>query len=370
MGREGAALSCFETQQTQVDGSITAVGTVTFAPNREPCPRPRFDAGPHVTEVVGGKYKLLRPLGGGGMGSVWVAEHLTLQALVAVKFMRPASRPSRQARARFTFEARSAAQLRSSHIVQVFDYGTSCDVPYIAMELLQGETLAARLARRGVLSARDTARVLAQIARAMARAHARGVVHRDLKPANVFLVREDGREIVKVLDFGVAKSERAAPKYAGTDSGCLIGTPGYFSPEQADGEREVDHRSDLWAMGVIAFECITGQRPFHHKNLGGVLLNICVNPIPVPSRLAPVPPGFDRWFAKAVARSPEERFESASALANALTELVNASSDSSTRRAAAQRALRSSRHVVRVALWVAAVLLVLLALTGLVQGPP
>lgn len=356
MGREGSACSGFETQQTHVDGDITAVGTTTFAPNREPCPRPLFESSPHVSEVVGGKYKLLRPLGGGGMGSVWVAEHLTLNALVALKFMRPTSRDRPQARARFALEARSAAELRSSHVVQVLDYGTSYDVPYIAMELLDGETLAARLARTGVLSPRDTARVLAQIARAMDRAHAHGVVHRDLKPANVFLVREDGREIVKVLDFGVAKSSRSTLVSASTISGCLIGTPCYLSPEQADGEREVDHRSDLWAMGVIAFECMTGKRPFHHRTLGGVLLNICVNPLPVPSRLAVVPPGFDRWFAKAVARLPEERFDSASAMADALTELVSAGTGSTTPGVASRHA---GRHAALVALWIALTLLML-----------
>lgn len=356
MGCEGSACSCFETQQTHVDGGITAVGTTTFAPNCEPCPRPLFESSPHISKVVGGKYKLLRPLGGGGMGWVWVAEHLTLNALVALKFMRHARGRSHQDVVRFALEARSAAQLRSSHVVQVLDYGTSYDVPYIAMELLEGETLAARLARTGVLTPGDTARVLEQVARAMARAHAHGIVHRDLKPANIFLVHEDGREIVKVLDFGVAKSSSSELLCAGTRSGCVIGTPCYLSPEQADGEREVDHRSDLWAMGVMAFECLTGKRPFQHRTLGGVLLNICVNPIPVPSRLAVVPPGFDRWFAKAVARSPEERFESALAMANALTELVSAGSGSPTPNAASRRA---GRHAAVVALWIAVALLLL-----------
>lgn len=355
MGREGAACSRWETRQTQVDGSITAVGTA-FASNREPCPRPRFGSCPHFSDVVGGKYKLVHPLDSGGMGSVWVAEHLTLNTLVALKFMLPSGRVSHQARARFALEARSAALLRSSHIVQVLDYGTSHDVPYIAMELLDGETLAARLARMGALSPRETARILTQVARAMERAHAQGVVHRDLKPANIFLVREDGREIVKVLDFGVAKTQRSALGVAATDLGCVVGTPGYFSPEQADGSTAIDHRSDLWAMGVIAFECMTGKRPFHHRTLAGVLLNICVNPLPVPSLLAPVPSGFDGWFATAVARSPEDRFDSASAMANALSELVRRSKEGSTPGAAGQRASRAAV----VALRTAVVLLVLL----------
>lgn len=361
MGREGAACSRLETRQTQVDGSITAVGTA-FASNREPCPRPRFESCPHFSHVVGGKYKLVRPLDSGGMGSVWVAEHLTLNTLVALKFMLPSGRISHQARARFALEARSAALLRSSHIVQVLDYGTSHDVPYIAMELLVGETLAARLATTGALSPCQTARVLTQVARAMDRAHAQGVVHRDLKPANIFLVREDGREIVKVLDFGVAKTQRSALGVAATDLGCVVGTPGYFSPEQADGSAAINHRSDLWAMGVIAFECMTGKRPFHHRTLAGVLLNICANPLPVPSRLAPVPSGFDAWFAKAVARLPEDRFDSASAMANALSELVKRSKGEVTPAAVGQRASRSARRAAVVALRTAVVLLALLLL--------
>lgn len=335
MGFEASVGESLETLQTHADGGVTSPGTL-WASGREYWSRPDYwasrvplasaasDSTWPNSEIVGGKYKLLRPLGCGGMGRVWVAEHTTLHALVALKFMSPATLQSREARARFALEARAAAELRSSHVVQVLDYGTSYGAPYIAMELLEGETLAARIARRGPLSPRDTARVLEQVARAMARAHARGVVHRDLKPENIFLVCEDGREIVKVLDFGVARYLEAGDDgSAPSESGFLIGTPCYLSPEQADGELDVDYRSDLWAMGVIAFECITGRRPFEHRTLGGVLLNICVKPIPVPSRLATVPRGFDRWFAKAVARSPDERFDSATALAAALTRLVS-----------------------------------------------
>lgn len=336
----------FETLQTRADGGVTSSGTVPgtvpstlpgtmWVACREACASQASLPSFANTGIVGGKYKLLRPLGRGGMGRVWVAEHTTLHALVALKFMSPAALESREARARFALEAHAAAELRSTHVVQVLDYGTSYGAPYIAMELLEGETLAARLARCGALSLRDTASVLEQVARAMLRAHARGVVHRDLKPDNIFLVHEDGRELVKVLDFGVARYFEGAATSDGTlrlecgealtrtESGLLIGTPCYLSPEQAEGEVDVDYRSDLWAMGVIAFECLTGKRPFEHRTLRGVLLNICVRPIPVPSRLAAVPSGFDRWFSKAVARSPDERFDSATALAAALSRLVS-----------------------------------------------
>jgi len=373
--------SC-ETLQTHADGGVTSPGTM-WVPWREYwASHPSLPSFAN-SDVVGGKYKLLRPLGRGGMGRVWAAEHTTLRVPVALKFMSPAALQSREARARFALEAHAAAELRSSHVVQVLDYGTSYGAPYIAMELLEGETLAARLARSGALSPRDTASVLEQVARAMVRAHARGVVHRDLKPDNIFLVREDGREIVKVLDFGVARYfgvaaasdgtptlDSAGEVQARTEAGLLVGTPCYLSPEQADGELDVDYRSDLWAMGVIAFECLTGKRPFEHRTLGGVLLNICVKPIPVPSRLAAVPTGFDRWFAKAVARSPGERFDSATALAAALTRLVGDWGSEVERTARSSGARSKAQHARRPGVHVAIVAFVLaLVCTALAFGP-
>jgi serine/threonine-protein kinase len=270
--------------------------------------------------VVADRFRLERPLGQGGMGAVWLAQHMGLDVPCAVKFIHAESAASPEIRARFEREAKSAAQLRSPNVVQILDHGIWEGAPYIAMEYLEGEDLAARLRTRGRLDARETAAVASQVARALARAHAAGLVHRDLKPANIFLVRDDDREIAKVLDFGVAKSAAMAMGVSDskTKTGALLGTPYYMSPEQAQGTKVVDHRSDLWALGVVVYQCITGQLPFQSEALGDLFMKIIVQPLPVPSHVAPVPPGFDAWWARCSARDPDQRFQSAKELADAL----------------------------------------------------
>src|SRR6185503_10771840 len=153
-------------------------------------------------------------------------------------------------------EAQSAAALRSPHVVQILDFGADNGVPYIAMELLDGESLAARIERTRGLSPGETANIIAQVSRAVVKAHEAGIVHRDLKPDNIFVVRNDEEEVAKVLDFGIAKASNVFGVTTGsaTRTGAILGTPYYMSPEQAEGNRQVDHRTDLWALGVIAFE--------------------------------------------------------------------------------------------------------------------
>ncbi len=267
---------------------------------------------------------MLYELGRGGMGSVWVAEHLTLRSKVAVKLIDPSLATSADAVRRFEREARAAATLRSPHVVQVLDFGVDAGSPYIAMELLEGESLGARLAREGRLSLRDISIVMNQLARAVTRAHAEGFVHRDLKPDNIFLASEDREFFVKVLDFGIAKALRPTPTLAEsglTVSGALLGTPHHMSPEQAEA-RPVDARSDLWSMGVIAFECLTGILPFRGDSLPALLRSICYDPIVVPSTVGSVPAGFDAWFGRAVARDLEERFQSAGEMVDSLESLL------------------------------------------------
>ncbi|HEY4159078.1 MAG TPA: serine/threonine-protein kinase, partial [Polyangiaceae bacterium] len=185
-----------------------------------------------------------------------------------------------------------------------------------------------RLRRARRLSPTETARVITQTGRAVQRAHDAGIIHRDLKPENVFLIRNEDEEVAKVLDFGVAKVDRGQLASGGTRTrtGSILGTPYYMSPEQAQGNKTVDHRSDLWALGVIAFECITGKRPFYSDGLGDLVLQICIRDIPIPSDQASVPLGFDAWFAKAVARDPEQRFQSARELSDALREVLGVES--------------------------------------------
>jgi len=268
--------------------------------------------------LVADRFKLVRLLGKGGMGAVWLAEHTGLDVPCAIKFIHPQAAESAEIRARFEREAKAAAQLRSPHVVQVLDHGVWEGAPYIAMEFLEGEDLAHRLSKYGVLPPPEVASLAAQIGRALTRAHAAGLVHRDLKPANVFLVRDDDREIAKVLDFGVAKAT-ALGNDGNTKTGAVLGTPYYMSPEQAKGSREVDHRSDLWALAVVVFQCLTGHLPFQADGFGELIVKIITEAPPVPSSIAIVPPGFDAWWARAVARDPGYRFQSAKEMTEALS---------------------------------------------------
>src|SRR5882724_13366176 len=268
--------------------------------------------------LVAGKYRLSTLIGRGGMGSVWEGTHLTLGTQVAVKFIEAEYAESPEARNRFESEARAAAKLRSKHVVEVYDHGVTDDGrPFIVMEYLRGEPLDKRLDRVGRLPAKDTARMLMQVCRALSKAHAAGIVHRDLKPENIFLVwdDEDGADVAKVVDFGIAKfTDSALGNSSATRTGSVLGTPYYMSPEQARGLRSVDYRSDLWSVGVIAYRCIVGVLPFEGEAVGDLLVKLCTSPLPIPSLAAPesVPPGFDAWFAKALTREPEGRFASAS----------------------------------------------------------
>ena len=278
--------------------------------------------------VIAGRYELEAFLGKGAMGEVWRATHLSLGAPVALKLIDPeliagSERSTREDLiARFEREARAAAALQSNYVVKVTDHGADeAGVPFMAMELLHGESLASRLERVGRLTPEDTIAIVSQIARAMRRAHELGIVHRDLKPENVFLASSDGEETAKVLDFGIAKLTRSpldiAPR--ATSTGQLIGTPCYMSPEQASGAKDIDHRSDLWAMAVIVYECLTGRLPFLSDNLGDLVLRICTKPLPIPSDDAPdLPASFDEWWERAASRDPAQRFQSARELVDAL----------------------------------------------------
>ena len=254
------------------------------------------------------------------MGSVWLAQHLTLRSSVAIKLIDPAIATNPEALSRFLREAQAAASLRSPHVVQILDHGVDDGVPFIVMELLDGESLASRLERQRQLSPQDTANIMTQVCRAMNKAHEAGIVHRDLKPDNIFIVRNDEEEICKVLDFGVAKSHThgVAAVSSATRTGSVLGTPYYMSPEQAEGSKLVDHRTDVWAIGVMAWECLVGARPFEAETLGGLLLAICAREMPVPSRCGAVPAGFDAWFARACARDLNYRFVSAKEAAQEL----------------------------------------------------
>ncbi|HET9933150.1 MAG TPA: protein kinase [Polyangiaceae bacterium] len=278
--------------------------------------------------VLSGKYRLVSILGQGGMGSVWRAEHLALRAPVAVKLLAPAFEARPETWARFHREAQSAANLRSPHVVQILDHGVDQETqtPFIAMELMEGESLAERLSRVGRLSPEDTLKVITHTARALTRAHDAGILHRDLKPGNLFIVHNDDDEIVKVLDFGLAKW-RVDPEgqhAAATVTGQLLGTPYYMSPEQVEASNQVDYRSDLWSLGVIAYECLVGARPFEGDSLMAIAFKICERKLsPLPETL-PLPRALNAWFERALAKSPAARFQSARELAEDLRRVFGA----------------------------------------------
>jgi eukaryotic-like serine/threonine-protein kinase len=283
---------------------------------------------PSDDDLVAGKYELVRLIGRGGMGSVWEGRHVTLGTRVACKFIDGEfAAKSPDARTRFKNEARAAASLRSKHVVDVHDYGVMKDGrPYIVMEYLSGESLADRLERLGRLPLATTARIVSQIGRALQKAHAAGIVHRDLKPDNVFLMwdEEDEQDQVKVVDFGIAKfTDEGVNVSHATQTGSVVGTPFFMSPEQARGIDAIDLRSDLWALGVVAFQCLTGRLPFYSEAVGDLLIKICTDEVPVPSHVSPdLPLSMDAWMARALERDRDLRFQSAREMTGALADAI------------------------------------------------
>jgi eukaryotic-like serine/threonine-protein kinase len=263
------------------------------------------------------------------MAAVYEAENIAIGKRVAVKILSPELVTSRVVRERFFREARAAAAIRSPYICDVYDVGEFDARPFLVMELLEGESLYDLMSHVRRMDAEQTLKIVIQTAKGLAKAHASHVVHRDLKPENLFLTRnEDGELIAKLLDFGLAKfyvpSDDSAEQVRLTREGALFGTPAYMSPEQAHGKGEVDQRSDLWALGCIVYECLTGQTVWNvDQGVAMILAQVANSPLPVPSVLRPdLSPEFDAWFVKALARDPNERFQTAREFALSLAEVL------------------------------------------------
>jgi len=257
------------------------------------------------------------------MGSVWVATHLTLESQVAIKFIRQ-DVGTESLLNRFSREAKAAAQIRSSNVVTTLDYGVDGDLPFIVMELLEGEDLLSRIKGSARLSLPEAARILQAVARGLQRVHDADLVHRDIKPRNIFLSREGDHEVPKLVDFGIAKmAAQEAGNATSTLEGMLLGSPYYMSPEQARSSTNIDHRSDLWSLSVVAFRMITGQRLFKSGPVSDVIVRVCMDPLPDPSSIVPeLSPAVDAFFRKALDRDPDGRFQSAREFAQALDELL------------------------------------------------
>lgn len=261
------------------------------------------------------------------MGSVWLADHLALKTQVAVKFILAGRENDSEARERFSREAEAAAQVKSPHVAQIFDHGVIEDgIPFIVMELLEGEDLS-HYAAKGRLGLHEVSSIITQTCRALARAHSKGLIHRDVKPANIFLCDVGTKErFVKLLDFGVAKMLTGDPSTA-TKSGAVTGTPVYMSPEQLLGAKDLDHRADLWSVGVVAYELMAGIRPFQEETAAAIALRLHTRGMPAASEgMLDLPARsremLDAWFAKAWAFDRNARFDSATVLAEEFDALV------------------------------------------------
>ena len=272
-----------------------------------------------------GAYRVLRQIGAGGMGSVWLAEHSMLGRKAAIKVLHASFSSRPEIVARFFNEARAATATSDAGIVQVFDFGHHVDgSAYIVMEMLEGETLGKRLATHGPLRLEDALRLVRQVAGSLGAAHAVGIVHRDLKPENIFLVPDaeiPGGLRAKILDFGIAKL--VGDQTVKTHTAAVMGTPAYMSPEQCRGAGQVDQRSDVYALGCVLFTLLTGAPPFEAEGVGDIIAMHLREAPPLPSSLsARIPPDVDAIILRCLAKAPADRFGSGRELAAALGPLV------------------------------------------------
>ncbi len=278
-------------------------------------------------QVVDGRYRLKLLLGRGGMGEVFAAEHVRITKKVAIKFLHPDICASQEAVARFQQEAQAASSIGHENIVTIDDFGVLEDGRgYLCMEFLEGQSLSeAMVAPEGMDPARSL-RIMIQICDGLAAAHAKGIVHRDMKPENCFLTRRpDGSELVKILDFGIAKSIGAGEKNL-TKTGAIFGTPHYMSPEQALGDHsKLDHRADIYAVGIMMFELFTGEVPFKAESFMGILSHHITTQPPVPSSISSsrqISEAVDRLILKAIAKEPEDRFVDMTHMRNELASVL------------------------------------------------
>jgi formylglycine-generating enzyme required for sulfatase activity len=278
--------------------------------------------GTRVTDRV----VLTEPIGEGAMGAVWKAEHRTLHTQVAVKFISEESIALRSDLAdRFSLEASAAAQIKSPHVVQMIDHGLMDDgMPYIVMELLQGESLEERIEERGPLSLEQTAEIITQVAKALEAAHTIGVIHRDIKPHNIFLTEMHGETFAKVLDFGIAKQIHVASGKEITEPGMIVGTPQYVSRDLVMGNtQEIDRHVDLWSLSVVAYKCLTKALPFDGDSIGAICAALATAVFRPPSEeQRALPRRVDGWFRRAFAENREDRFATATELAASFRSLV------------------------------------------------
>jgi serine/threonine-protein kinase len=280
-------------------------------------------AGVSPGDTIADKYLIDAVLGVGGMGVVFRARHLQLNGQVALKFLSAQFLSSPVAIGRFRREAQAAAKLKSEHVVRVFDVGTHTNgLPYMVMEYLEGCDLGGLLEASGRLASDLVADLLIQTCSAVEDAHEQGIIHRDLKPSNLFCVpRADGTFTIKVVDFGISKvTDASTPLEEGiTVTGNVVGSPSYMSPEQMKSPNRIDHRSDLWSLGVVLYECLTGSLPFPASTYAEICLKVHQDPpLPASAHGVQLPPALEAIINTCLAKDPQQRYATAGELAAAL----------------------------------------------------
>ncbi|HKQ70592.1 MAG TPA: serine/threonine-protein kinase, partial [Polyangiaceae bacterium] len=282
------------------------------------------DAPVNEGDILAGKYRVERVLGVGGMGVVVAATHLQLEERVAIKFLVKEALGNADAVARFAREARAAVKIKSEHVARVIDVGTlETGAPYMVMEYLEGGDLSQVLQSRGPLPLEEAVEYVLQAAEAIAQAHVLGIVHRDLKPANLFLLRRpDNTNAVKVLDFGISKvmpGKGSSSDNAMTRTRTVMGSPLYMSPEQMASTRDVDGRTDIWALGAILYELVAGEPPFNADTMPQLCALILNGPTPSIRSVRPnAPSGLDAVLRRCLEKDPQKRFANIAEFANAL----------------------------------------------------
>jgi serine/threonine-protein kinase len=289
----------------------------------EPTSTQSIDTGVRPGDVLAGKYRVEQVLGVGGMGVVVAAHHIQLDEKVALKFLLPSALSNAEAIARFEREARAAVKIKSEHVARVSDVGKlENGSPYMVMEYLAGSDLAGRLEKLGPLPIEEAVEFVLQACEAIAEAHALGIVHRDLKPANLFCIkRADGRLSIKVLDFGISKltTQGGGQDVSMTRTTAIMGSPLYMSPEQMQSSKRVDARTDIWAIGIILFELVTGRPPFDAEVVTELIIKIATSPpLAVRSLRADVPEGLEQIIMRCLEKSIEARYRNVGELAVAL----------------------------------------------------
>ncbi len=271
-------------------------------------------------DVLAGKYRIERVLGEGGMGVVVAATHLDLHQRVALKFLKPEALENKEIVARFAREARAAAKIQSEHVARVIDVGTlETGSPYMVMEYLEGRDLGAVLEERGAIPAVEAVGYVLQACEALAEAHAAGIVHRDLKPANLFLAARAGqRTVVKLLDFGISKSTGKPDEVSLTRTTAVMGSPQYMSPEQMTSAKLADARSDIWALGVMLYQLITGDPPFIAETMPEMIAAVLMQQPATPD-VAKCPPELSAVLLRCLEKAPAKRYQTVAELALALT---------------------------------------------------